>query len=415
MASTSERPSVQKAGSLEDVEHTNQTYYGFIEDAMDALFVVQGAILGVLPAFTGTAEDMANVDVRSGTVIVMAENNPYLKRWRVRWTQVVTVTGVWAFHTVQVTLWGMMKLQVTISSREIEAKGANSTQPNDDLIQEMINLSGHTGSTTGLLPSFSERTLKPNTQLRREGLTKRTISIKGSDGISYRVVSYYKASDVLSTKASERTAEKLNGHQHQQTAEKNNATLSRPSYDNHLVLIMEKAGISMTSLIKTTLPQWTPERPIAPRRNAPHALNQAVKEWKLPATRNRKISGTSIKLDETLKPVSKYGGATNSPNVTKLYTGQYFEKYHPYRQGSKSYDDYVARPSYLTKLSELHFPEQAFNEYRTPSYPSSSLGMSSQNQNETLTTDGHTNQYFGGYYNGYANRYDIYGGQTSFS
>ncbi|KAJ3284410.1 hypothetical protein HDU79_008246 [Rhizoclosmatium sp. JEL0117] len=391
MASTSERPSVQKAGSSEDVEHTNQTYHGFIEDAMDALFVVQGAILGVLSAFTGTAEDMANVDVRSGTVIVMAENNPYLKRWRdgLRWSP-SRAYGPFILY------------------REIEAKGAKATQPNDDLIQDMIGLSGHTGSTTGLLPSFSERTLKPNTQLRREGLTKRTISIKGSDGISYRVVSYYKASDVLSANTLG-TAEKLNGPQHQQTAEKNNATLSRPSYDNHLVLIMEKAGISMTSLIKTTLPQWTPERPIAPRRNAPHALKQVVKEWKLPATRNRKISGTSIKLDETPKLVSEYGGATNSPNVTKLYTGKYFENYHPYRQGSKSYDDYVARQSYLTKLSELHFPKQAFNETHSPSYPSSNFGyppppqMSSHNQYETTTIYGHTNQYFGGYYNVYNN------------
>ncbi|ORY30139.1 hypothetical protein BCR33DRAFT_570282 [Rhizoclosmatium globosum] len=60
-----------------------ETYHGYIEDPMDALYVVQGTVLGKLTPFAGTAEEMAQIRIRSGTVIVMAENSPFVKRWRV--------------------------------------------------------------------------------------------------------------------------------------------------------------------------------------------------------------------------------------------------------------------------------------------------------------------------------------------
>jgi hypothetical protein len=60
-----------------------ETYHGFIEDVMDALLVVQAVITDHLKGFAGDTEDMASVKVRSGSVIVIAENSPYVKRWRV--------------------------------------------------------------------------------------------------------------------------------------------------------------------------------------------------------------------------------------------------------------------------------------------------------------------------------------------
>ncbi|KAJ3015288.1 UNVERIFIED_CONTAM: hypothetical protein HDU68_012806 [Siphonaria sp. JEL0065] len=49
----------------------------------------------------------------------------------------------------------------------------------------------------GLEPTYSDKTLKPNTRLVEDGLTKRTITIKGSDGARHRVISYYAREDVI--------------------------------------------------------------------------------------------------------------------------------------------------------------------------------------------------------------------------
>ncbi|ORY40375.1 hypothetical protein BCR33DRAFT_363167 [Rhizoclosmatium globosum] len=65
-----------------------ETYHGFIEDPVDAVYVVQGTLKGVLPAFRGNSDDMASVKVRSGTVIVMPEKGLSVKRWRdgIKWS-----------------------------------------------------------------------------------------------------------------------------------------------------------------------------------------------------------------------------------------------------------------------------------------------------------------------------------------
>ncbi|KAJ3279277.1 hypothetical protein HDU79_000740, partial [Rhizoclosmatium sp. JEL0117] len=59
-----------------------ETYHGFIEDPLDAVYVVQGTLEGVLPAFRGNSDDMACIKVRSGTVIVMPETGLTVRRWR---------------------------------------------------------------------------------------------------------------------------------------------------------------------------------------------------------------------------------------------------------------------------------------------------------------------------------------------
>ncbi|KAJ3028276.1 UNVERIFIED_CONTAM: hypothetical protein HDU68_002023 [Siphonaria sp. JEL0065] len=46
-------------------------------------------------------------------------------------------------------------------------------------------------------PYFTEKTLKTNTRLVVDGLTKRTISMFGSNGQKYRVISYYTTRDIL--------------------------------------------------------------------------------------------------------------------------------------------------------------------------------------------------------------------------
>ncbi|KAJ3352753.1 hypothetical protein HDU83_007701 [Entophlyctis luteolus] len=49
----------------------------------------------------------------------------------------------------------------------------------------------------GVDPAFSESVLKMGTQIVNDGLTKRSISVNGSDGLRHRVISYYTVEDVL--------------------------------------------------------------------------------------------------------------------------------------------------------------------------------------------------------------------------
>ncbi|KAJ3267127.1 hypothetical protein HDU77_005329 [Chytriomyces hyalinus] len=46
--------------------------------------------------------------------------------------------------------------------------------------------------------SITPSSLRPNTRIMRDGLCKRTISIRGSNGRFYRVISYFTAQDVSS-------------------------------------------------------------------------------------------------------------------------------------------------------------------------------------------------------------------------
>ncbi|KAJ3350486.1 hypothetical protein HDU83_009686 [Entophlyctis luteolus] len=49
----------------------------------------------------------------------------------------------------------------------------------------------------GLEPTYSCKTLKQNTRLIDSGLTKRTITLMGSDGQKYRVICYYAREDII--------------------------------------------------------------------------------------------------------------------------------------------------------------------------------------------------------------------------
>ncbi|KAJ3064265.1 hypothetical protein HDU98_012292, partial [Podochytrium sp. JEL0797] len=72
-------------------------------------------------------------------------------------------------------------------------------------------LASHFGSLTGLFPSCSAKTVKPNTRAIKNGLTNRSSTVKGSNGIKYRVVSYYLASDVLAMKNKSRDFQRGDG------------------------------------------------------------------------------------------------------------------------------------------------------------------------------------------------------------
>ncbi|KAJ3381858.1 hypothetical protein HDU84_004777 [Entophlyctis sp. JEL0112] len=57
--------------------------------------------------------------------------------------------------------------------------------------------SKNVSSIPGIEPTVTQRALKPGTSTVNGGFVKRTITLKGSDGKTYRVISYYVTSDVL--------------------------------------------------------------------------------------------------------------------------------------------------------------------------------------------------------------------------
>ncbi|KAJ3356615.1 hypothetical protein HDU83_000477 [Entophlyctis luteolus] len=154
-----------------------ETFYGFIEDPLDALHVIEGCINGTLKPFDGGPMDMARTSIRSGTIIVVPDTNLKIRRWRdnIKWSASRAYGSFLLYRQTE---------HATTSPDSPEAECGLPALENRMQIG-------------GLVPAFSSKTLKPNTRLVKNGLTKRTITLKGSDGNKYRVVSYYTPSDVL--------------------------------------------------------------------------------------------------------------------------------------------------------------------------------------------------------------------------
>ncbi|KAJ3106916.1 hypothetical protein HK100_003668, partial [Physocladia obscura] len=148
-----------------------ETYFGYIEDQADALAVIEATIAKILVPFTGSSVDMSQFKVRSGSVAVIPESCRFVKRWRdgLKWSPS--------------RAYGPFLLY-----RQIEAVKEKAS-PSEKL---------HGPSAIpGVEPLFTSKTLKAGTQIVDNGLTKRSISMKGSDGQRYRVISYYTPRDVI--------------------------------------------------------------------------------------------------------------------------------------------------------------------------------------------------------------------------
>ncbi|KAJ3265699.1 hypothetical protein HDU77_004229 [Chytriomyces hyalinus] len=131
----------------------HETFFGFVKEPTDALLIVEGCIRGILISTDKTPIDLEEeTPIRSGSIVVFEESS---KRWRVE----PTSTGP-------------------------EPRKSKPTHILDTRIP-------------GLEPTYSCKTLKQNTRLVEEGLTKRTITLKGSDARRYRVISYYARQDVI--------------------------------------------------------------------------------------------------------------------------------------------------------------------------------------------------------------------------
>ncbi|KAJ3384640.1 hypothetical protein HDU84_002816, partial [Entophlyctis sp. JEL0112] len=59
-----------------------ETYFGHVDDEADALTLIEAARKNLISAFSGTSVDMAQLKVRSGSVIVVPETCRFVKRWK---------------------------------------------------------------------------------------------------------------------------------------------------------------------------------------------------------------------------------------------------------------------------------------------------------------------------------------------
>ncbi|KAJ3068397.1 hypothetical protein HDU98_008405 [Podochytrium sp. JEL0797] len=170
---------------------------------------------------------------------------------------VVSITCVWSVHFVPVSCDGWMtgfRFKFPCLCRQIEKTDPNEPNPPPEEPSEEP-LSPHIGSTTGLFPTFTAKTLKPNTRLLKNGLTKRSISVKGSDGVKYRVVSYYHAADVLAMKLKSRSS---NGAIEPRSSGNaaGAADFRRPYTDVGLKEAVIASGVDVESLCRQSNPQW---------------------------------------------------------------------------------------------------------------------------------------------------------------
>ncbi|KAI8831609.1 Gti1/Pac2 family-domain-containing protein [Chytriomyces cf. hyalinus JEL632] len=141
-----------------------ETFYGFIKDTLDASLLIESCIAGTHTPVKDIPFGVNTLPLRSGSVVVFAESSA--QSLRMRWRD------GWAWSSSRIH--GAFLLY-----REVEPTTSRT-------IHQQIE-------TTQL---FTQAAAKPNTKLIPNGMAKRTITLHGSDGNRYRVISYFYPNDV---------------------------------------------------------------------------------------------------------------------------------------------------------------------------------------------------------------------------
>ncbi|KAI8611800.1 Gti1/Pac2 family-domain-containing protein [Chytriomyces sp. MP71] len=156
----------QRMASNSDPNQFLETFYGYVKNRMDALLLIEACIDGALFPLNVTPVDLSRVRIRSGTVLVFAENNNHsmMVRWRdgERWSP-SRIHGQFLLY------------REVISTR---------------------NDSGIRNDVPETCTRFTTSGARPNTRLVPNGFAKRTITLTGSDGNRYRVISYFYPNNV---------------------------------------------------------------------------------------------------------------------------------------------------------------------------------------------------------------------------
>ncbi|KAJ3279703.1 hypothetical protein HDU79_000369 [Rhizoclosmatium sp. JEL0117] len=217
---------------------------------------------------------MACIKVRSGTVIVMPETGLTVRRWRdgLKWSPS--------------RAYGNFLLY-----RQIESKNSDVSTKEED--QDLSPYSTPYGSTTGLQPTFTSKTLNEGTQLTENGLTKRTITVKGSDGEKYRVVSYYNSRDVM-----DMIRQMQQHHVNVDIA----SGFIRASDDVRLKEMMKKSGTDAVALVRQSYPLWKPEEFLLTTNLSPHQQAELNNSQNHKRRRRREyVSEPRLKLETALE------------------------------------------------------------------------------------------------------------------
>ncbi|TPX58908.1 hypothetical protein CcCBS67573_g09123 [Chytriomyces confervae] len=115
-----------------------ETFRGFIKDPLDAQLCIEACIEGVLQPLNMVPMSLSDLQIRSGTVLVFAENSQFLLY------------------------------------RQVESATTASTNTETERDMRFVNT-----------------VVRGKTRFVANGLAKRTLTLSGSDGNRYRVISYF--------------------------------------------------------------------------------------------------------------------------------------------------------------------------------------------------------------------------------
>ncbi|KAJ3228345.1 hypothetical protein HDU78_009801 [Chytriomyces hyalinus] len=268
----------------QDQPAPQETFYGFIKDAMDALLVIEACLKGLLSPFKSGSDASGQFAIRSGTVIVFAESSSQMKRWRdgERWSPSRAHGPFLLYGEVE-------SVRTTTDARDAPTPFA---------------------VIPGLDPSFSTKTLKSGMRLVQNGLTKKTITLIGSDRQRHRVISYYNRNDALhlypdampETPSAFFGEGPSNGHDLsvQQDSFKN---LTTPSLTPSLKSIMDAGDIDFKQLLAQSITSdnfGRPKQPVA-------------------ASSTSKTGGTSTRSSITADNIETVAGKRLRSGVVKSY------------------------------------------------------------------------------------------------
>ncbi|RKP07855.1 Gti1/Pac2 family-domain-containing protein, partial [Thamnocephalis sphaerospora] len=136
-----------------------ESYFGYVETVLDALLIFEACRVGVLSRAHRRLTDQERAAIRSGSVFVWDEDETGIHRW--------TDGRSWSSSRARGSF---------LTYRELD----DPTNPRS------------------ASPSFtsSGRRLR----LKRQGLTKRALSLSTADGRKFHLISYYLASDVMASR-----------------------------------------------------------------------------------------------------------------------------------------------------------------------------------------------------------------------
>ncbi|KAJ3286818.1 hypothetical protein HDU79_006185 [Rhizoclosmatium sp. JEL0117] len=149
----------------------SETYFGFVKDVNDAALLIEACVAGELQTMQDLPYGMTALPIRSGSVIVFAENSS--KSLRVRWRD----GALWSCSRI----CGPFLLY-----REVVCTKDAAGNPIPKAVSSMKEKKS----------PFTVSSVRANSRLVPCGLAKRTISLNGSDGNKYRVISYFYPQDL---------------------------------------------------------------------------------------------------------------------------------------------------------------------------------------------------------------------------